>query len=833
VANYKVNNKSTVKIKSLGFIPLIDYPKEILSMQKWDGSFGDSVETAQAIWQLSMYGTKYSAEIIDALAWLKSNRDDKYKCWPSTGCTTRQTAKTLVFLNLAKLNETLRIKEDATAWLEGRQNYITGTKWKINIDVIANTNCTLSLDSSKATYEIFSNATKKIDLSPKPGTSVDLTCGETASMWIEDNNNRTVVELTRSDSNYYRIPGPCWGSTKWQTCSLETTIYSGVNNITKIQKDEAIKYLESQLILGPVVGRYIPTSNDARDNAFYFRSYGYKKDVENYLIFKQNNDGSFGEGTPLEKAITTEYVIWGLNKTDSSKTKEVINDAKKWLYGTFSSVSLDKVEAFVIYFFANARRDKVVLKVDRPLINISDKAINVTLFNPNPSILRGIKIRVIGDINGKIIVGNITNVSAYREKTLEVSPNFDSAGKFTGFIQFNISSTIIAKVPVVISKRLELEANPEKSYSIAGRTGRLSIPVSKSNAAFSCSLDLGSEISVKPIKVAVGQTSADFEVTFANDERKAIERTGLLTCVSGTEKVTKSLPIKIQHYPSEAVYAAQDSLDINEVGKDAYVILTNSLNEQVTVSADLKDQTGYLLLSDPTLKLSPNGKGNITIRNLVKKGMNASGEAILSLKYLGQTKEVPINVNITYKPVSWKLIMSLVVILAVFGGLAYLFVYIKKHPEKIQNAKSSVTNLENSLPWKKKRLEAERASRKEETRNTSMEELIKIMKGLGKGDKQITERLKQEGMTGHEIELALKNVDFEISGKQEIAKEKNVLKVIKALEDDQDTIRAQLKQKGFSDEQITQTLDELDTDIRTKEKDLSKKLGGSTQDEEQ
>lgn len=815
IANYKLKEKQTSKTISLGFRPIIDYPDSLLMLQKWDGSFGNSIETALAVWQLSRYGKLYSTEVNDALEWLKSNRDDVYKCWPHTGCTTRQTAKTLAYLNQASLDSTLRIKEDATAYLEERQNYISGTKWKINIDVSTDTNCTLKIDSATTEDTFYSNETTVKDLTAKEGTSVNLTCEDTASMWIADSKNKTVVQITRSDSIYYQIPGACWSSTKWQGCSLETTIYGAYNNINSAQKSAATKYLESQLTPGTIIGRYIPTSNDPRDNAFYLKSFGYKKDVENFLVFKQNNDGSFGDGTDSEKAVTTSHVIYGLESSDGSKTKEVVNDARKWLHNYYTRQSLDGTESLVMYFFANSNTDRKLIKFDRPFLNLSEK-INITVLNPTSKPIKNLKVRTSG-ITGMIEVTNLTNLSAHNQKIITINPIKEGAGRYFGFIKFDVNSTTIAQLPVLIVRKSEFEVKPEKEYIIVGKEGTISINVVKSNSQFECTLDLGDLGTSK----AKASKTLDFNVNFGQDERKSIEKQAKLSCVSGSEKISKDIALKIQHYPSTSIDISPEKLDMIRLDKEYYVTITNNLPEPIKMTADLKDSTGFLMIEESSFTIPESSVKNITIMNIAQEADNITGTAKLTFGYLGQKKEIDVDVKIIDRPFPYGLLAMIVVALALLAGLGYGAYYLNKNPAAISKVKGM---------FQKKKEQA--FEQKKEYRDRNIEELIKIMKGLGKGDKQITERLKQEGLNEDQIKISLKNVEFELSGKQEIAKEKNVLKVIKALEDDQDTIRAQLKQKGFSDEQINQTLEEIDSEARAKEKDLAKKLGGSTQDED-
>lgn len=816
-AKYKENNSSQSITKAITIKPTISYPTALLNQQNWDGSFGSSIETAQAIWVLSAYGTKYKESINNALEWLKTNRDDNYKCWPYTGCTTKQTAKTLAFLKLAKLNSSSRIVADALSYLEDKQNYIESKDWGLVLSVNTDNNCTLDVGSTSSDLTVYENASTNLDLTAEYGTKINLTCEYSAEIQVRDNYNMTIAEISGTDNLYYQIPYACWGGTKWNGCSTETTLYAAYNNITKVKRDLAIRYLADQETRGRVTGKYLPTTNELRDTAFYLKGFGYKQDVANYLIFKQNNDGSFGDGALSDKFLTTGYVIFGLDNLTNAKSKEVVRDAKSWMQKTYIMNNINSVETNAFFFYSSQIKDRFVIRSMPEMVNLTTKSVNVTLFNLWGRNITKINVTISSGLQGKIDITKITNISSYGEKYMIITPKSGIAGKYTGFITISKNSTEIAKIPVIFYSKPIIEIGQPKDIHIMGTHGKISFPLSSITGDFSCNLNVAGLTSKASAKS--GQKTLDFDLNFKNEERLKETVEAIVVCKSGQDEFRKNYNLIINRYPSEIISIAPSELMVTDYDQSVNLIVTNLINEPLEITAAIVGESEmYFEINQSSAVIDANDTANITINTRIKHGINVTTENFVVITYLGKEDKIPLSVNVVVVPFPITTIIITILLIIFIGAGVYLWIYLKKNPDK---KKRIMASLNKATFWKKQKGPA---VVEHVPRHTGMEDIIKIMKGLGKDEKQIAARLKDEGFTDIDIKRSLINVQNELEGKEELNKEENAVKIMRAIEGDTDTIRAQLKQKGFNDEQINATFQELEVEIKDKEKKLSEQL---------
>ena len=126
-ANVKVTDR--VKIRRVNSLVA-----QLSDGQNEDGSWGDPISTAYAIFAYSKLDDTFSDEVNSGLTWLKDNRDNDEKCWPEDDCNIKTTATVSAMLRLANKNTSLRVVHDAELWLLSQQNVLTGNEaWKINV----------------------------------------------------------------------------------------------------------------------------------------------------------------------------------------------------------------------------------------------------------------------------------------------------------------------------------------------------------------------------------------------------------------------------------------------------------------------------------------------------------------------------------------------------------------------------------------------------------------------------------------------------------------------------------------------------------------------------
>lgn len=834
---------------------VLSEPTDLLARQEIDGGWGSPSLTAYAIWSLSKDSIAYKKEIDYGLDWLKANRINSSKCWYSPlspkACDVTETTLTLLFLKLSNLNESKRIVSDGTAYVESLQNYLTGDDWTLKITATdADMNCSVDLDGSDiVTDEQINEDVVFTDVFlPEYGANLNITCSDEFDLELLD--HRGIQALSHQfdeDSTYdythfepadindsedetiktIRIPDPCWTSTaeRWDECSEKITLYATSLDIDEEQQLDAKEWLETNLQNHSKTGRYMNTDQTHIDSALYLAIIEQDEDVLNWLLFTQANDGSFGIGSLDEKITATGIAIQALKNMSFAQKAEVIADAIHYISTQYEQKGKQSIRTDAVLFQTLYNNSVFFLKIKNATIPVVTDSTTITLSNPS----------VFTIVNVTYDITNVTtNLQASASGPQTILPgqsiqvtlqntNID-AGLQKGIL--SISGTVLmlndsmdvklkeVYFQTMVDAQLAISA-VKNEYHVYDKALSYALSVSKINAPATCTLAWDSQY-LSGAEFSVTETGEKTVKLTVNDfERGTITTAGTLTCTALDE--TFKTPLSIHTIIHDALPI---QVNTEEVQKTAYfkqfkIDVTNTWVEPIDVTVKFSQPTENLALAQETYTIEPSQTIRIPISSTFDKNANITESNRVIFSTLDAQVSTTIRLEVVNVPADFSMViwivLSIAIIAAGFAGFMY---------------KRELTRLINpylkNIPLLKKNTATGKPT---DPNYRYILDIISIMKRLNKREDEITTRLIREGYAKAQVDKILDDVRQVETRLEAVKHEDTVLNIVRSLSADSEVIQRVLKEKGFSEAQISDALAELSETTEKKERQLKKDAG--------
>lgn len=831
-------------------------PQRILETQAWDGGWDTPSDTAYSLWILSQDRQRYTDEMAAGIAWLKAQRDDDEKCWPislqHTSCSVYETARTLAFLTLAGYNSSERVYNDALFWLEGRQNYLReqDDEWTVRIEPDDDASCTIAYAGSEVfDDEINDSEYGEVTIEPAYGALINASCvNETLKMTIVDGYGVNLFsrDFDDEDDDYdysirsneiapgdrFRIPPPCWSAgEKWRFCNKKTTLYATIADVPDTPNDLAKDWLESQLSNSSIRGKYLSTDEEYLDTAMYLYTVDTDNDdVLDWLIYQQNNDGSWADGSAQDKVSPTAMSILALQNQTFPSSTQVLQDARKWISSQTPFSGWSEVKDDALSFMVLKDNAKPVVRVEGEVpVSLTGSA-SLLLMNPTAFNVTGITYGVSGDIEGHIGVNGPSQLAPYQNQSMTISPQGDTAGLFSGLINIGNSSRSFVSVPVVLSRDLSLIITSGDMAHVFDGVAFLEMSVAEANARFSCTLswDDGRIPDSQFTIATAGSTTVSFETTL----NESVYASGSVVCKHADFSSITPVAAQFQLYDEQPISFNPESLSISKPKRNSSITVTNNMDFPIDVAISEDISMYGLIIKDQQFTLDPNERYEVAIINTIFEGENVTGEGMITLEALEQKYEIPLVVDVMHRESILGLFITLFILLIVLCGLGAGGYFGYKNREELKSkglewyvlVKHHVPN--KLLPYLPKTPEEKRliALRKgqEKTERSYFEEIVEIMKGMNKSDVAIRERLKAEGLTDGQVDDILADYNEVQHVKESLKHEDEVLGLLKTVGDDSTDVFGKLKEHGFSEKQVHDAIAELSREIEEKKKDIEK-----------
>lgn len=737
-----------------------------------DGGWKQPIDTAYGIWALSYFPDIYARELDLAMDWLKEYRDNDDKCWPAevgdSSCDIRDTANILMLLTEAGYNNSFRVVRDGHMYLERLQNFYTDeTELTANITpYLLDSDCLISYGDENTTVNLSSNEYYGYEFVPVYGKDLDIACTNDMRINVSTHFDEGVFYY-EGDNMSYSLPGPCWSTgTKWGQCDIRTTLFATLTNISWSFKQQALEWLPNTLNFDGNKGKYVGDDQNKTHAALYLYAvndsgdmssdsdinYSYS-DVKEWLLFKQNNDGSWGEGNVSDRVLDTAFSVFSFAKNGMNRTDEVIEDAERWISRNELAEGWNNTVKDGAAFYILRNNARPFLKSDPLLIIMDSSSLEIELYNPTTFDLNQLSYNFSDNLKDILEIEAEDELSGYSYIQPDIYKVKEDTGTLFGFLHINNYENEISRIPVLIVQfpHINITASQE-SISVFGTKGQLKFSVDKSIDTFDCTLAWDDpDISSKTEFDLVSESSIDLEVKFREAERLEKSYTGEFVCSTRERTFLSPFSVDIERYPSIPFSVEPKVITVNESRVDRSIIITNLLDETIDVDLALAKSAGYFDLERKNLVLNPAEERNFTIFNLAPLEGNISLRTSIDLSSLGQKDSVTFIVDIpavekkTMNPIFFFGLLFLM--LAAIGAAGFLAYKNQDKIKKLFNKKTMVEDVKNRIRMME-----------EQGTETAIVNMTKLLRFQGKKDEEIKRKLKQEGFKPEEIEKSFKKL---------------------------------------------------------------------------
>ncbi len=722
---------------------IVVVPEEYLTsdtfekLQEFDGLIKDEVTTAIALNFLNN-----DEAIAKAINYLKTSRNDQYKCWPKE-CEIGTTIKVLYFLKKAHYDN-LKIFSDAMVWLKTQ---LKDSKYTLQVLVNPkkeNALCNVSFGNYHE--EIAVNESYRFNITYS-NEELRIKCDNDVYVVIYDD------EDYKSFSGKDIIFDPelnCFGSkNRIDDCDVEVNAMAkelgfDVDFKPKIKDDD-------------LVGKKIVSLDSYKDTAIYYYLVNPDSDMLKFLLYYQNNDGSWSEN-----AVTTLYVLNALKKAielspNSYEIKESYFEGLVYLINHYDELDEDN---FLIRYWRwlLLHSKKPPLKLyNYYLLKIENsKLIMVkSLVNTPVSLMISSQKNYIESI--RMNFTSVANITLRPKLNLKSGDYWDILIFNASFV--NSSDYRIIKLPIEIIKKPELRL---ESIEVDESKKLLKLKFKKSNDEVRCKIDYNDSFFVIQNNVMFDKSDVTIKYDFKSKPERIETHNftiGLNCSISNTYFVfRKNISIKV--VPSQLFEFLQKNLTISKSGKgEAFVKVRNLLNQKIEAKLDVKDPS-FVFIKDYFVEFKPKEIKKIKIKYSIPDIKNFTYKTHLSLQ-VGYVKQYfPIYIDLSKKSINF---VGLIIKLLVLVLLIYFFRKPLSIPLKF--IIRTLPILSKILPpaivewaWqgKIKNPEAlkEVVLKKEKDVIEEIKDIIRVMHSIGKPEYKIKNYLKTKGFSKEEINAA-------------------------------------------------------------------------------
>jgi hypothetical protein len=741
-----------------------------------DGGWRDATDTAYGLWAMSYFPEIYKKEIDLGIEWLKNNRNNSNKCWPQDDCNNYVTSNIVGILSIAGFNNSLRVLHDGKVYLERKQNYYAPDDvWVMNItpfweDVL----CVISYNEYNESISINlsdSYVDEITDLAPE---NFYVLCTDPVSVDIKAYGEVDSIAYYEGDNMTFPVPGAGWDDEgRWSESELSTTLWALTTNISKLKRDAALEWVSSsQLYIEGNSGKYVGEDRNITEAALYLyavnntpitsetfldihdvtaEEYNYSEDdVLKWVRFKQNNNGSWGNGNVSDNIFPTGEVVLSLLGIGINRTNEIIEDAERWVSENELETGWNTTKANAYAFNILKNNARPFLKSVPRIIVLDSGKLTLELYNPTTYDLKDIEFEFSSDIDAVVSIEDREEILAYSYIRVDITQTKADVLDTYGFLDVKNAGTLIAHIPVMVVSFPSINISSSvESINVFGTKAVVKFNIDKTSDTFDCELMWDdSDISSRTEFNFIGQSSFNLDVKFKTAERLEKKYSGDFVCSTRDRTFLVPFDIIFDRYPSYPFTVSPTTLSINATGQEPQFTVKNLLDESIEVSIKFTKSENFFDLEKSKLTLNPGEERNITVFNLASKDFNISSINSIEVSSIGQSEKIRFDAEIIgnggagLSPiVLWSIIVLIVGALGVAGYLAYQNLDKVKalfHPaSKIEDVKNRIRDLE-----------------KKGTR-TAINNFTRMLRFQGKSDKEIRERLLSEGYSENEITDAL------------------------------------------------------------------------------
>ena len=750
--NYKLTK--TVRVNKLSKV--LD---KLLDTQYSDGGWRDPLSTAYGVWALSYFKDIYDYQLDLALDWLKENRNEERKCWPKSPCNMETSANILALLKLSNYTGDLidkpnarRVVNDARNFFEEMQNtYEQGDTWNISVLPI-NNYTTLSLvaydrDVLDENFTLPMDEPKDYSFEARTDKELKVISDDNVIVNISNQDNETLIEY-RGDNLTYVVPGPCWSlNRKGEPCDYTTTLFAMASDIDEYHESLAKEWVREKVSDGAILGKYFGDGQqDVVDTSFYvYNLFGddgemtYMDQIIDWLLYKQNNEGSWGRNSTAEKAIPTADSILALEAAGYNRTAEPVEDAESWASANEENVSDNNTAALASLFFVLKHNARPLLVSEPKIIVVDQPQTTIQLFNPTTFDLTDLTYEFSEEVDSDLSIETREEIDAYSYRKLTITRTSSEQKDAFGFLTVYNLDDPVAKIPVILTDAPMLNISLPETVTVFGKSGELRVTAKKSSHTLTCTATWQGDELTSPGSIRVSGSTFTIPLSFEQALTKEDSYSGTLTCTAAGKKLSLPLNVYVSRYASIPLSVSPTDVIVNSTDADVVFRLKNNLDRDLTVSVSMDRYGSYFGFRD-SVTLNPNEEQNFTLTNNLPGDLNLTSSVLVNFKVFDRTQSASMLIDVTQQAAkSASLlgsILPLLVILAVLGVLGF-FAWKYRDALIAELNKLNIWRVKEEKKKENKRIKTLKSTEQRQ----AIVNLFNIMKFQNKDEKDIAQRL--------------------------------------------------------------------------------------------
>ena len=447
---------------------------------------------------------------------LKKLRNNEKKCWPSDICNNYKTSKILKNLKLSGYGTATKILEDGKSYFKKNifDNVDIKLKYTIFIENSENITedilCNFEIDGEITKISFNRNEDEK---SVRVAKKLDINCDRKIERFsilkynLED-KFKELVEYENLSKLSIDVPQfLCFGKS---SCNFDVTLNLLIafkdlenkklfeNYIDDFLKKDSVNEKQSYINFEPII---LKTSN--------YLIYKKNDEIINYLRYKQNNDGSWGDLD--EKATTTSKILFALK--ENSNSEEYVEDGISYLLENEQDYGWGGIEENSLAFIALNYIPKPYLKFET--INILENAKEILFQNLGGFELESFEVVLENKIEEFVDVKQ-NKISVNPEEKILITLNVSNKLKQKKFGKVDILSNINGEKKLIKTFVLEIKGgniltfNEDKFFQVQNQKD-FQIPlIADLNGKIDC--EYNDPISGKKEKIEITKNTKNLEI---------------------------------------------------------------------------------------------------------------------------------------------------------------------------------------------------------------------------------------------------------------------------------------------------------------------------------
>ncbi|MFP4523862.1 MAG: hypothetical protein ACLFO2_00905 [Candidatus Woesearchaeota archaeon] len=725
---------------------------KIVDNQYNDGGWRTPLGTAYAVWALSYFKDIYEYEIDLALDWLKMNRNDDEKCWPKSPCNIEQSARILSLLTLSNYTDAKRVVNDARNWLEQLQNYYQqGDTWSAVVEAVNNeTTLTLVAYEKEILDENFTlplHGTKDYEFPAETGKELIIISDDNIIVNITNQEDETLITY-QGDNLSYHVPGPCWSlNRKGEGCDPTTSIYAMTSPIDEDRAEAAEEWAVTQIRDGDILGRYFGDGEEKVTDTSYFMynihdrsdAEDYLPDIRDWLLYVQNNEGSWGDDATSEKMVLAAQAVLALTSDGYNRTDEPIEDAEEWASDHEDDLEENQTVALGSAFFILKHNARPLLVTTPKVIVVDQPEVTVEVFNPTMFDLEDLTYEFSEALEEDLAIERREEIDAYSYRRLDVSRRGESRKQGFGFLTISNMDEPVAKIPVILADAPTFNASVPDTVTVFGKSADLQVPVQKSPHTFVCSASWDSQELSTPGSVRVTSSTFDLPLEFSTALTQEDVYEGELSCTAAGKTLEQDISVHAKRYADVPLTVSPTDVIVNNTEDDVSFTVKNNLDRDLPVDLSLDRYDQYFSFP-ASVTLSPNEERNVSLKNNLPSDLNLTSTVLLDFEVFDRGTTATILVDVVERPPEQKSLLAALlplIIILVFVSVAGFFAW--KYRDAL------IAELNKLNVWRVREEKKKETSRiqslKQSEQRQAIVNLLNIMKFQNKDEKEIAQRL--------------------------------------------------------------------------------------------